>query len=325
MDVTFAVARSESQEQVSMNTRTVRHKDGTLEIIRLVDGYEVMSAEGEESLSQEASVVWLEDVRHLDYVRVLRVPTCKNRRGRLAVTGAGRIVGYTTLLPDAEPDPQSGGFSRRVFYLREEDLNRSDDDPPKELKSAADPRTLLPSLKGRKVTTTEKLVQSDMDDEDSGQYVVTMRGSSVILDWVGDADSASMLDDKSENSDRSELDTMIDTGPLRGELHPVEGGPTIPLTLRTTRVGRADECDVILRYNNVSSLHCELTQLEGYWYVRDLNSTNGVKMNGRRLAPGMACRVDPGSELSIGNHSFELRYDPADQGAAGTTPPPIIE
>jgi hypothetical protein len=308
-----------------MKSRAVRHKDGTLEIIRLVDGYELMSASGEDALSQEASIVWLEDIKGLDYVRVLRVPTWKNRRGRLAVTGAGKVLGYSTLLPDAEPDPQTEKFSRRVFYLRNEDLNYKEGDPPLELKSAADPRTLLPASKGRKVATTEKLIQTDAGDDDSGQYVVTLRGSSVILDWVGDADLASQLKGDADESARSELDTMIDTGPLRGELRPEEGGPGVPLILTEVNMGRADECDVVLRYNNVSALHCKLQLKEGYWFIRDLNSTNGVMLNGKRLAPGLGCRVDPGAVISIANHGFELRYDPAEQGAVGTPPPPIIE
>jgi hypothetical protein len=82
-------------------------------------------------------------------------------------------------------------------------------------------------------------------------------------------------------------------------------------------VGRRESCDIVLRFSNVSAHHCQLTVNGGYWYIRDQNSRNGIKVNGKRVTEN---RVDPGDTVSIAKHKYELRYSPADLGAVG--PPP---
>jgi hypothetical protein len=103
-----------------------------------------------------------------------------------------------------------------------------------------------------------------------------------------------------------------------GELIPVGGGDPIPLLKRSLLVGRRESCDIVLRFSNVSAHHCQLTVVAGYWYVRDLNSRNGTKVNGVRVAEK---RVDPGDVMSVAKHKYELRYSPVDLGAVGPPPP----
>jgi FHA domain len=86
---------------------------------------------------------------------------------------------------------------------------------------------------------------------------------------------------------------------------------------RTLLVGRRESCDIVLRFANVSAHHCQLTLNGGYWYVKDLKSRNGVKVNGVRVTEK---RLDPGDELAVAKHKYEIAYSPADQGAVG--PPP---
>ena len=74
----------------------------------------------------------------------------------------------------------------------------------------------------------------------------------------------------------------------------------------------------MLRFANVSAHHCQLFVNNGYWYIRDLQSRNGVKVNGLKVQEK---RVDPGSSLSISKHKYELQYSPADLGAIGPPPP----
>ena len=90
-----------------------------------------------------------------------------------------------------------------------------------------------------------------------------------------------------------------------GELVPIGGGDPIPLVRDTLVVGRRESCDIPLHYPNVSSRHCELTFLDGYWYIRDLNSTNGVKVNGTRVQRTM---LHPGDEISIAKRRFTIQY-----------------
>ncbi|MDY0168776.1 MAG: FHA domain-containing protein [Thermoguttaceae bacterium] len=107
---------------------------------------------------------------------------------------------------------------------------------------------------------------------------------------------------------------------MYGELAPLGGGDSIPLLKKTLLVGRRESCDVVLRFSNVSAHHCQLTVNGGYWYVRDLQSRNGVKVNGIRVNEK---RLDPGDKLSIARHNYEIQYSPAELGAVG--PPPLEE
>ena len=50
-------------------------------------------------------------------------------------------------------------------------------------------------------------------------------------------------------------------------------------------LGRSREADIVLDDANVSRRHAEVRPSGGSWTVRDLGSTNGVKVNGRRSIP----------------------------------------
>lgn len=105
-------------------------------------------------------------------------------------------------------------------------------------------------------------------------------------------------------------------GPF-GQLTPCGGGDPIPLAKKRLLIGRRGEADIQLKFNNVSTQHCRLTIEYGYWFVRDLNSRNGTKVNDRSV---MRKRVDPGSKLSIARHEYIVEYEPQALGAYG--PPP---
>lgn len=102
-----------------------------------------------------------------------------------------------------------------------------------------------------------------------------------------------------------------------GELIPMGGGDTIPLKKQQLLVGRRESCDIVLRFANVSAHHCQLSIDSGYWYVRDLGSRNGIKVNNVRVQEK---RLDPGDILHVAKHRYEVSYSPADLGAMG--PPP---
>jgi len=109
---------------------------------------------------------------------------------------------------------------------------------------------------------------------------------------------------------------------MYGELIPLGGGDPIPLLKKTLLVGRRESCDIVLRFSNVSAHHCQLTVTGGYWYVLDLKSRNGVKINGNRVKEK---RIDPGDVLSIAKHKYEIKYSPIELGAVGPPPPEVME
>lgn len=103
-----------------------------------------------------------------------------------------------------------------------------------------------------------------------------------------------------------------------GELIPLGGGDSIPLLKTELFVGRREACDIVLRYPNVSSQHCKLMVENGYWYVDDLGSSNGTRVNGSRV---QRKRIDPGDEVTFAKHKFQMTYSPGDLGAIGPPPP----
>jgi adenylate cyclase len=93
---------------------------------------------------------------------------------------------------------------------------------------------------------------------------------------------------------------------LNGELIPTGGGDTVPLIRPVLTIGRRQCCDICMHYPNISGIHCELSFRNGYWYVRDLNSTNGVKVNGMRVQEKL---LHPKDELSIGKRRYTIEYE----------------
>jgi adenylate cyclase len=108
---------------------------------------------------------------------------------------------------------------------------------------------------------------------------------------------------------------------MYGELIPIGGGDPIPLPdpkrKKQLLIGRRESCDIVLRFANVSAHHCQLQHDSGYWYVRDLQSRNGIKINDVRVQER---RLDPGDILAVAKHKYRVEYDPAELGAVG--PPP---
>jgi hypothetical protein len=70
-------------------------------------------------------------------------------------------------------------------------------------------------------------------------------------------------------------------------------------------VGRSRDADCVLRDPNVSRHHAELRRSpEGEWTIADLGSTNGIKVNGRRVG---STRLKSGDEVTLGTTTF--RFD----------------
>jgi pSer/pThr/pTyr-binding forkhead associated (FHA) protein len=91
-----------------------------------------------------------------------------------------------------------------------------------------------------------------------------------------------------------------------GELIPNGGGDSIPLVREVLSIGRRESCDICMRFANVSSVHAQLSFQEGYWRIRDMNSTNGIKVNGARVLEKL---LHPGDEITIAKRKFNIEYE----------------
>ena len=105
---------------------------------------------------------------------------------------------------------------------------------------------------------------------------------------------------------------------MYGQLIAVGGGEDIPLLKKTLLIGRRESCDIVLRFANVSAHHCELSLVDGYWYAKDQQSRNGIKVNGNRVTEK---RLDPGDLLAVAKHQYKIDYNPSELGALGPPPP----
>jgi hypothetical protein len=83
----------------------------------------------------------------------------------------------------------------------------------------------------------------------------------------------------------------------------LDEGADIPIGRDMLVVGRHPQCDARLDSIRVSRRHCCLTDDSGEVVVRDLGSTNGIRINGQRVEKG---RLRVGDELSIAHIRFRL-------------------
>lgn len=72
---------------------------------------------------------------------------------------------------------------------------------------------------------------------------------------------------------------------------------------RTLIVGRTDDCDLPIADPTVSRRHCELDLTDSGLRLRDVGSTNGTFVDGRRVREAVAL---PGAEIAFGKVGFEL-------------------
>ena len=107
---------------------------------------------------------------------------------------------------------------------------------------------------------------------------------------------------------------------MTARLVALDEGPDIVLDRAMVVVGRHPACDARLDSLRVSRHHCCMMQENGEVVVRDLGSTNGIRINGQRVEMG---RLKPGDELSIAHIRYRLdngqAHDQtlADPGAPG--------
>jgi Protein of unknown function (DUF3662)/FHA domain len=72
-------------------------------------------------------------------------------------------------------------------------------------------------------------------------------------------------------------------------------------------LGRSRECDIVLDDSGISRRHAELRLHDDGWKIEDLGSTNGLRVNGRRVHG--ATSLQPGDRIVMGatEIAFELR------------------
>jgi hypothetical protein len=75
-------------------------------------------------------------------------------------------------------------------------------------------------------------------------------------------------------------------------------GKTLHVDKRRVVLGRSRECDIQVEDPNVSRRHAELRQEGSAYWIVDLDSTNGIEVNGRRV---QRAKLESGDMFTVGS------------------------
>jgi membrane-bound lytic murein transglycosylase D len=76
------------------------------------------------------------------------------------------------------------------------------------------------------------------------------------------------------------------------------------------RVGRSNECEVCIENDYVSRVHAEVIFEAGTWLIRDLNSSNGLYLNGKRVKRAELAQT---TSIRLGIEGPEILFEPLTQ------------
>jgi adenylate cyclase len=93
------------------------------------------------------------------------------------------------------------------------------------------------------------------------------------------------------------------------QIHYVDlGVPRVTDLKGELTVGRTEGNDLVLNHPSVSRRHARFDPRDDHWWIVDLKSTNGVKVNGNLVAEA---QVNPGDKILIGSVQLELKRLPS--------------
>jgi pSer/pThr/pTyr-binding forkhead associated (FHA) protein len=116
-----------------------------------------------------------------------------------------------------------------------------------------------------------------------------------------DADELRDGDRLIEIDDPTAADNVPDDAVLRLAMHP-KGG-MIKIRKPEVAIGRQATADVRLYLPDISRQHCRVVLVKGQWEILDLESTNGIYVNGERV-PCATLRT--GDLIQIGSYFFQV-------------------
>ncbi|MGI8595574.1 MAG: FhaA domain-containing protein [Solirubrobacteraceae bacterium] len=132
-----------------------------------------------------------------------------------------------------------------------------------------------------------RMVQPPEEERPSGSARGEM-GHTMVYSAAGTAGAADGRLEQPLEARRGAAGTALVL--VDGRRMVLEGSPAV--------VGRSRGCEIVVDDPNVSRKHAEIERTAEGWAVRDLDSTNGVIVNGRRIvAPH---HLQPGDRMEIG-------------------------
>lgn len=93
---------------------------------------------------------------------------------------------------------------------------------------------------------------------------------------------------------------------------PGRGARRVPVSGAPIRIGRAPECELVLKDSRVSRRHARLQARNGVLVLTDLGSTNGTRVNGNRVTELV---LGAGDRIQIGDTNMVVEAAPTGAGA----------
>ena len=119
---------------------------------------------------------------------------------------------------------------------------------------------------------------------------------------------ASVKEEKIEESERTILLSAIQQ---KEEVVLVcdSSGEIIPITKFPFYIGStSDYVDYVLKKEGVSRIHCCISKKGEFYYVADLNSTNGTYLNKKEVIPGKDELLSANDEIRIASVEFYMKF-----------------
>lgn len=87
-----------------------------------------------------------------------------------------------------------------------------------------------------------------------------------------------------------------------GVLTEKESGINHSIEKEITTIGKSkDHCDIVIDDDAVSRLHAKIIKDKDEYYIEDVNSKNGVIINGEYLEAGKERKLEKGDKINLGN------------------------
>lgn len=93
-------------------------------------------------------------------------------------------------------------------------------------------------------------------------------------------------------------------------------------TAEKLRIGRSEDCEVLIDNLGVSRYHAEISQKDRFFVLRDLQSNNGTFVNGNRIE---AHNLNNGDVITVGKYSVEFQSGGIEDSQVGAGTPEAVD
>jgi len=176
----------------------------------------------------------------------------------------------------------NGAIRRRVKQAREKSLSEHPSRPQPRLSSKAATVSEIAEVAHQRAESLETQIESETNP------LHVIQAPQVLPD--ASADAGKLAENILPQNDA--LAVLVD----------VEHNHRLSLSQDRFVIGRDASCDFTIAAADVSAQHCELRREGQWWTIADLNSTNGVQVNGKKVSQQMLWH---GDEIVI---SFDHRF-----------------